>query len=58
MIHGGLEVATSWKHMVRRGASSCYLAVNFDLLVTILVDVPDEVVHLAHQLKVAESQLV
>lgn len=35
-----------------------YLAVNFDLLVTILVDVPNEIVHLSHQLKVAEGKFV
>lgn len=35
-----------------------YLAVNFDLLLAVLVDVADEVVHLLHELQVAEGQFV
>lgn len=35
-----------------------YLAVYFDLLVPVLADVPDEIVHLSHQLQVAEGQFV
>lgn len=31
---------------------------NLDLLVAVLVNFPDEVVHLPHQLEVAEGQLV
>lgn len=35
-----------------------YLTVNFDLLVPILVYFADEIVHLSHQLEVAEGQFV
>lgn len=35
-----------------------YLTVNFDLLLAVLVDVTDEVVHLPHQLQVAEGDFV
>lgn len=35
-----------------------YLTVNFDLLLVVLVDVTDKVVHLLHELQVAEGQFV
>lgn len=38
--------------------SGTNLAVDFDLLLPVLVDVPDEIVHLPHQLQVAEGQFV
>lgn len=34
------------------------LTVNFDLLLPVLADIPDEVVHLPHQLQVAEGQFI
>lgn len=38
--------------------SDTYLAVNFDLLVCVLVDITDEIVELLHQLEVAEGKFV
>lgn len=38
--------------------SGMYLTVNFDLLLPVLVDIPDEIVHLPHQLQVAEGQFI
>lgn len=38
--------------------SDTYLAVNFDLLVCVLVDIADEIVELLHQLEVAEGKFV
>lgn len=47
---------------IRRASASIspctYPAVDLDLLVSVLVDFPDEVVHLSHQLEVAQGQLV
>lgn len=38
--------------------SDTYLAVNFDLLICVLVDIADEIVELLHQLEVAEGKFV